>query len=184
MCGVNIYMNVRYKKFKELGVCVRCGSTRYNGKTRCEKCHNEHLLYQSKAKNQALSQGKCRYCLVNVAEIDKSMCINCLNKHNEKQKVLYSKYRKLCIDNYGSKCVCCGLQNEKYLQLDHINNDGCIHRHEIFKSQKGSIYTWACRNKFPNNLQLLCANCHQAKTVGKPCTHEDHNHFVGLFGIG
>jgi 5-methylcytosine-specific restriction endonuclease McrA len=85
--------------------------------------------------------------------------------------------------NYGGKCACCGLDKEKYLQLDHINDDGAEHKKQINanKSINGHyvvcMYKWAVKNNYPSNLQLLCANCHQAKTVKKPCTHEDHESF-------
>jgi hypothetical protein len=66
---------------------------------------------------------------------------------------------------------------EKYLQLDHINNDGAAHR-KILSKKTGrggtSLYTWAYRNGFPDILQLLCANCHQAKTTSGGCQPGDH----------
>lgn len=172
-------MTNSYKKYKELGLCVRCGSERFNNKTRCEKCHTEHLNYQAKSKTKAISNGMCRYCLSSPVFETKSMCKNCLEKHSTKQKELYAFHRKSCIDAYGGQCACCGLSSEKYLQLDHINNDGKDHRKQIYPNNhhRGSMYTWAFRNNFPNNLQLLCANCHQAKTSGKSCTPEDHIHF-------
>ena len=166
-----------YTKFKELGLCIRCGDNRWNGKTRCEKHHKEHLQYQIKAKNKAVAKGLCRHCLVAPVQEKKSMCSPCLDSHKIKEKNRYLNERILCVNAYGGKCNCCGISVEKYLQLDHINNDGGTHRIEVFGTDsKGSMYRWAIKNSFPVTLQLLCANCHQAKTSGRSCTEEDHAH--------
>ena len=162
---------------EDIKLCVRCHIPTNNGRTRCDKHHQAHLEYQRKAKNKAISIGKCRYCLANDKLPNKSMCNSCLIKHNTKGKILYDIKRKNCVQAYGGKCNCCGLANEKYLQLDHINNDGNIHRMKIFNGHKGCMYTWAKQNNYPSNLQLLCANCHQAKTSNRPCTPDDHKHF-------
>jgi hypothetical protein len=175
MYGRNI-MDKLYKKYKELGKCVRCGNERDIGKTRCSTCHKAHLAYQEKSKNKAIANGICRYCLINPKEDTKSMCASCLYKHGKKQKQNYQNLRQACLNGYGNKCACCGQNNHKYLQLDHVDNDGAQHRKELFNNnhRKGSIYPWAFKNNFPDNLQLLCANCHQAKTLHGGCTEDDH----------
>jgi 5-methylcytosine-specific restriction endonuclease McrA len=167
-------VNKKYLEYKNAGTCVRCGSERMLGKTRCPEHHKQHLAYTAKGKSKAISKGLCRYCLIEPVNEDKSMCEECLTKHSARQKGIYQKHRAGCISAYGSKCVCCGISNQKYLQLDHINNDGADHRKAISIDRGGSMYTWAFRNNFPDNLQLLCANCHQAKTVYGGCTSEDH----------
>jgi hypothetical protein len=63
---------------------------------------------------------------------------------------------------------------EKYLQLDHIDGGGDKHRRSIFGRKQGAMSKWARKNNFPKILQLLCANCHQAKTRDDPCTDADH----------
>lgn len=164
----------KYQKYKIEGLCRRCGLEPLPNKTRCQKCNTAHLAYQLKSKNNAIVDGRCRYCLTNKAMELKSMCSECLCKHSKKQKENYQKYRTACLIAYGGSCNCCGTTVSKYLQLDHINNDGSEHRNNLFNGGTGSIYPWAYRNNFPNMLQLLCANCHQAKTVGEVCTEEDH----------
>lgn len=164
----------KYLEFKEAGLCVRCGAERWEGKTRCEVCHKQHLAYQEKAKTKAISNGKCRYCLVSPVEQDKSMCGSCLEKHGAKSKQTYQKHRSACLEAYDGRCRCCGNGNPKYLQLDHIDDDGAEHRRLIFNGRGGSMWTWAYRNGFPDTLQLLCANCHQGKTVYGGCDEHDH----------
>ena len=100
------------------------------------------------------------------------MCEECLLSHKIKESARNERIRSLCIEKYGGKCVCCGNSTEKYLQLDHVDNDGAEHRREL--SGGGSLYKWAVKNKFPKRLQLMCANCHQAKSFFGGCTEEDH----------
>lgn len=170
--------NSKYFEYKEAGLCVRCGGMRTEGKTRCGSCHLKHLEYSNKAKAKAIAKGNCRYCLINPATSGKSMCSECLEIHSGRQKTTYQNHRASCIEAYGGRCVCCGTSNQKYLQLDHIHGDGASHRKEIFGGRGGSIYTWAYRNDFPNLLQLLCANCHQAKTVYGGCDKSDHPPYI------
>jgi hypothetical protein len=102
------------------------------------------------------------------------MCGTCLEKHRKKEKVRGQRYREQCIVAYGEKCVCCGKAVKKYLQLDHIENDGAEHRQKVFGGRHGNMYRWAVKNDFPDCLQLMCADCHQAKTYFGGCTEEDH----------
>jgi 5-methylcytosine-specific restriction endonuclease McrA len=108
------------------------------------------------------------------------MCEKCLLLHTDKERRRYQKIRDACILAYGGCCVCCGTNVVKYLQLDHIHNDGASHKQKIFgNARTGSMYVWAYRHKFPNVLQLLCANCHQAKTTCGGCEVGDHCGIIG-----
>jgi len=84
-----------------------------------------------------------------------------------------AKYRnKLRVDvisAYGNKCKCCGEDRLPFLQLDHKNDDGNKHRKEVGRTQ---VYIWARKNDYPDNLQVLCANCNTAKRFGI-CPHRD-----------
>jgi len=167
-------MSKKQALYKQMGLCRRCGKEPLPGKTRCLKCNEDHLQYSAKAKRKAVSNGLCRYCLVAPIAAHKSMCLDCLKKHRDKGKQRAEAARKLCIENYGGRCKCCGISNQKYLQLDHVNNDGAVHRKELSGKRGGNIYFWAVKNNYPDRLQLLCANCHQAKTLFGGCTEDDH----------
>lgn len=170
----------RYESLKLAGLCRRCGNVPLPHKTRCKRCHEQHLAHSRDFRNQAIKKGLCRYCCKLPRVETKSMCEICLPKHKEKERRRYQEIRAKCIVAYGGKCRCiyCHQTNEKYLQLDHINNDGAAHRRQIALDRGGSMYMWAFRNNFPNNLQLLCANCHQAKTIANGCTFQDHQHDI------
>lgn len=74
-----------------------------------------------------------------------------------------TKIRKFILDFFGSKCVKCGFDNPKALQLDHINGDGYKDRKKRWNwFQK---YKWIKRypKAAKKKYQLLCANCNWIK---------------------
>lgn len=76
--------------------------------------------------------------------------------------------KKLILDHYGRKCVCCEESNESFLTVDHINNDGSKQR-KIYKN----TYSYAVSNGFPVDLQILCYNCNMGKARNNGiCPHK------------
>jgi len=79
---------------------------------------------------------------------------------NDKQKRV--KRRKVVIETYGGRCVCCGESEPLFLSIDHINEDGAKHRAEIMGCPKkgrriGStvFYKWLEKNGFPEGFQVF-----------------------------
>lgn len=65
-------------------------------------------------------------------------------------------------------CACCGEDMFEFLTIDHINNDGAIHRKNI----TNNLYTWLRKNNFPEGFQVLCWNCNCGKSInGGICPH-------------
>jgi hypothetical protein len=63
--------------------------------------------------------------------------------------------------------------NEKFLTVDHINNDGAAHRKKVVSAK---LYTWLEENRFPVGFQILCYNCNMGKARnGGICPHKDAN---------
>ena len=169
-------MTKKYVEYRSKGLCARCGKIPLNGKTRCEICHEQHLNYQRKNKLKLIAAGLCRCCGTRPKSDRSPSCEICLKENAVRNSAVYAKIRKSCIKNYGGQCQCCHTPVEVYLQLDHVKNDGAAHRKRLSKSGRGSsLYTWAYRNNFPDVLQLLCANCHQAKTSRGGCSVSDHD---------
>lgn len=103
-------------------------------------------------------------------------CHNALPEQLTKKRQRYNRWMagvyEECILAYGGKCSCCGEQERKFLQLDHIEGGGNEHRLTI-GGNKGNVqatYRWLRREEFPPIMQVLCANCHQAKARGG-CPH-------------
>lgn len=76
------------------------------------------------------------------------------------------------LTHYGMKCQCCGEAQLEFLAVDHINNDGCLHR----KTTKLNIYDWIIKNNFPRGFQILCHNCNMAKGFYGYCPHAKKKH--------
>lgn len=73
--------------------------------------------------------------------------------------------------HYGTSCACCGEGEPRFLTIDHIDNNGAVHKKEI---KRTALYPWLVRNGFPTGFQTLCYNCNCAKRFG-PCPHQVAN---------
>lgn len=91
--------------------------------------------------------------------------------HKEIQLRHRRKARHEALMAYGGKCACCGLDNEPFLSIDHINNDGAEHR-KITGGAGYHIYVWLRVNKYPPGFQVLCYNCNLAKQHYGICPHQ------------
>jgi len=61
------------------------------------------------------------------------------------------------IRRMGNKCVRCGFDDIRALQLDHIEGDGYKYSKETYYRRLQSIIT------HPERVQVLCANCNWIK---------------------
>lgn len=87
------------------------------------------------------------------------------------------KQRKDIVFTYygGYICACCGEDEQLFLTIDHVNNDGADHRREMgTPHQSGQrLYRWLVKNGFPDGFQVLCMNCNYGKHQnGGVCPHE------------
>jgi len=79
---------------------------------------------------------------------------NRLVRFNNRQKV---------IEHYGRSCVKCGYdEDDRALQIDHINGGGRQHRKVELKGNQAKFMKYVLDH--PEDFQLLCANCHAIKT--------------------
>lgn len=149
-------------------VCVVCkqdkdvsmfhiDNSRNNKSTRqCKDCRK---LYNQDIRSQRMALGLCRYC-GNKNSNGLKHCNDCLDKHILDNKNIKFKV----ISHYGGKCHSCGELNIDFLTLDHINNDGHVDR-KLNKSGSGTAYyRKLIKQNYPNNIQILCANCHLRKS--------------------
>ena|SRR4249920_92511 len=85
-----------------------------------------------------------------------------------------AKLRADVIQMYGARCNCrgCPVWDWDILTLDHVMNDGAERRGGLAHNMS----EWRNARAFPDTkvYQLLCANCHLAKTKGIACVwHRD-----------
>lgn len=149
------------KERKEKGLCS-CGNPTLEGKKTCEQCNKRNLKNYYKRKKLNL----CSYCGNKVAN-GLTRCEPCIKKHKEKNRQL----REEVFNAYGGPiCNCCGETIDKFLTLDHANNDGSKHRKEIGKT---SVLRWLQKNNYPEGYQVLCFNCNCGRQLNNGiCPHK------------
>lgn len=91
-------------------------------------------------------------------------------RYNEKRvsvalriKANYLGHKLAVFGHYGSECACCGEKEALFLTIDHVDNDGHLHRREPGRSSHNNIYGWLVRSGFPEGFQTLCSNCNHGK---------------------
>lgn len=118
---------------------------------RCTKCLQEKPK-EDFTKNKIIKSGI------------ESACKACLNEKSKKwmrEELVVLRNKILSI--LGNKCVWCGENDFRCLQIDHINGGGSKERRE----QKGATtyykYIIDEINNKTNRYQILCANCNWRK---------------------
>lgn len=88
-------------------------------------------------------------------------------------EVLYARRLKDAVFGaYGGYvCACCGETEKMFMSLDHINNDGAVHRKAGLRGKQ--LHAWIIRNNFPPVFQVLCFNCNCGRAVNNGiCPHK------------
>ena len=127
----------------------------HNGKY-CVKCKT---IINISAKPYIIKNGRGYY-----------FCKSC---GNSRMKNYYQKVKMVVFKHYGNKCICCGETNLLFLTIDHINNDGNVHRWPGGKRINGiMLYSKIKTANFPKTYQILCMNCNFGKRMnGGVCPH-------------
>ena len=98
-----------------------------------------------------------------------SSCRTCEHDRSNKK---YRRLRALVFEQYGAACACCGESEFDFLTIDHINNDGYLHR-RVGINGGVALYQWLKNNKFPPEYQVLCMNCNWSKFLNNGiCIHQ------------
>ena len=81
-------------------------------------------------------------------------------EHIRKRQRDYARnFRQRVLEAFGGRCVRCGFNDWRALQIDHISGGG-NREHQGSKGHAG-IYRRALRE--PDQFQCLCANCNNIK---------------------
>lgn len=78
----------------------------------------------------------------------------------------YKKARSAALESLGGRCIKCGFDDKRALQIDHILGDGFKERQSINQNRL-KFYKLVMESflKQENKYQLLCANCNWIKKV-------------------
>lgn len=162
-----------YRSRKEKGLCVACGKAPpCEGLSRCQPCREIRNAISKRQKDNRPT-GVCRSCLVRNVGEGKKTCLKCSESGKAKSKLQAQVIRLRVLALYGGKCVCCSDTRSKYLQLDHLHNDGHVERKKDPGTRGARFYKKLSKMPVREDLQILCANCHNAKRYGG-CTEEEH----------
>lgn len=131
--------------------------------------HNKKIKENSrKIRKLRKTKNLCQRC-GQPNDIKGDCCSNCKGKMRQR----YENIKSIVFNYYGSKCECCGENNQKFLSIDHIYRDGTKHRKEI-GSGSLVLYRWLIQNNFPEGFQILCYNCNIGKAHNNgTCPHKD-----------
>lgn len=91
-----------------------------------------------------------------------SRCKGCWDHEGRRKAVAKSikKLRPKAVETLGGQCKRCGIDDYRVLQIDHVDGGGKNdHRGSPTQAMHRAIIKGA------PGYQLLCANCHQIKTV-------------------
>jgi hypothetical protein len=170
----------------EFRECRKCGETK--------RLEYFAVVYSKSKRGQNYRQHTCKECAkeIHAGRMRKARKMN-PEKYRIHQREHRAKHlelvryqrtqsgfrRKLRVMNAygGPMCVCCGETILSALTIDHINNDGNIHRNELNKGRGREVnvemYCWLENNNFPIGFQVLCYNCNISKHRNKGvCEHK------------
>ena len=120
---------------------------------RCGKCRTTKSLEDFHRCNRDTQHGR------------QWTCIDCNGARN---KAKYREIRDDLIELLGGRCACCDERRKVFLQIDHVHGGGGAERKALNSVQALSRRV----RENPDAFQVLCANCHAAKTAGVKCPHK------------
>lgn len=154
-------------------LCVKCGEALHHANRflSCDVCRAKDRARRRKERQK----GICNSCGASSAV---GGCAHCkerrISTHQELKSVVVLAYSP------NGSCQCCGETDLRFLQIDHINEDGNVHRKTVKAS---SLYSWLKEHNFPNGFQVLCASCNLGKSLNNGvCPHldEDYPHVADV----
>lgn len=148
------YRDRYYQRAIEAGLCrVCCKAQPVEGMKRCQPCRE----YQ----NAASAKYRARY-----PERAKAQQIACEarrpGRYADNRRRYTARIRDAIFKKYGDKCVHCGFNDRRALQVDHIDGGGTYERNVVFKNGCNSYWRHVLDDT-TGKYQLLCANCNSIK---------------------
>lgn len=86
----------------------------------------------------------------------------CIEHMNERSREANAARRASILDIMGRVCVRCGFDDERALQIDHVNGGGCA-EYDLLGRNSVKLYQRMMEN--PDDYQILCANCNAIKKI-------------------
>lgn len=136
---------------------------------------SKNAEYLARYRGRCKQKGLCPRC-GGVREDGGHLCKKCRSDSAKSQIVTKLRLKLQAIEYYSDKtfkCACCGEDDIRFLQIDHINGGGNGHRRALGeKSASHQLTRWLKVNNYPPGYQVLCANCNIARSVYGTCPHQ------------
>jgi len=98
-------------------------------------------------------------------------------KSNIASKKSQQKTRLKVIKHYSQGkmcCACCGESIIRFLNIDHIDNDGYKYKFKGEAHSSHRLWYFLIKHNFPDGYQVLCFNCNLGKSGNKGiCPHQN-----------
>ena len=171
------------KQLKEVGFFYKDSSKSDGLRPYCKDCQRDKNSKTYQKNKEKRKEGSSRYYSKNREKMCRASQEYTKNNKERRRQTSSEDYQRnvetyklrrrekrvKAITFYGGECVCCGIDEVKFLAFDHINNDGSEHRRQI----KMNIVDWIIKNNYPDMIQLLCHNCNMAKSFYDGCPHNN-----------
>ena len=159
--------------------CYKCGETKslkeFRKKTKsplgygyiCKICHNKQKAKWRKDNRESYyerNKDKIKEYNKKYYEKNKEKIKEYGKKYNKKQSEIYRELKETLIEKNGGRCFICGFKGDSIaFDIHHVNEDG--YKSDWSKSYnlnfKIRILSDWVENELPDDIQLLCANCHR-----------------------
>jgi len=139
-CGMNkSILEFKQKGLKTLFTCVVCWEQQHSGLCKCSK----------------------------PAVVGRTSCLDCLERDRIQSRDHKLLMRKTVLDYLGCKCAYCGIDEQMFLTIDHVNGGGKVHRRESKDPNICSVLYRQLKREgnLSEGFQILCWNCNSAKHI-------------------
>ena len=168
----SVYLKKRRDAFFAAGRCTGCGTPREDLTRRyCRRCLDYSNAITTRRSRRRKAEGKCPRC-GGLPKEGRQQCAVCLAHWSRRVQEERVRLRQIVLEHYGAACACCGESLQEFLTVDHVNGDGHLRRQQGTDQSGVAWYRQIIRNGFPQDLQLLCWNCNEAKRIYGTCPHQ------------
>lgn len=149
----------KHRERKAQGLCLYCGSNAIPNQTLCTRCTvRRRSRYHDRA-----SKGLCVTPGCGNPTLNDRLCVD----HRRQVVEGRRRYKAEALAAYGGpSCVGCGETDDCVLSLDHVDQQGGVHRKTV--SAAKNLYSHLRRLKYPVGYRVLCLNCQRRAYVGAP----------------
>ena len=143
----------------------------------CRRCKEEkpqEAFYPSYTKGPRGNHW-CKPCAASYAQ---SWRAKNRGRYSGIKRARYTRLVEQVYEGYGDLCSCCGESNPLFLSIDHVFNNGAVHRQQLNNGRRGPngerLYREVIARGFPRDYQLLCFNCNLGRSRNKGvCPHQE-----------